>query len=213
MIDNSRSLYKIAFRLSVFTIVYNLVEGLVAVFFGYNDESLTLFGFGVDSFIEVISGFGIAHMMLRIQRNPTSDRDKFEKTALKVTGLSFFVLVVGLLATSVHKVFIGQKPETTFIGVILSLISIVIMLALMYAKMKVGRALVSDAILADARCAKVCVYMSVVLLIASAVYELTKVAFIDIVGSIALAYLSFDEGRECFGKAKNNKSCACEDGS
>ena len=80
MIDDSASLYTIAFRLSVFTIVYNIAEGLVAVIFGYNDESLTLFGFGIDSFIEVISGIGIAHMVLRIQQDPKSDRDKFEKS-------------------------------------------------------------------------------------------------------------------------------------
>ena len=213
MINTAQSLYKIAFRLSVFTIIYNLAEGLVAIVFGYRDESLTLFGFGVDSFIEVISGFGIAHMVLRIQQNPSSNRDKFEKTALRVTGLSFYALVAGLLATSIQKVFTGQRPETTFIGVILSMISIVIMLVLMYTKMKVGKALSSDAIIADARCAKVCVYMSVVLLIASALYELTKVAYIDILGSLALAYLSFSEGRECFEKAMNNKSCDCEEGS
>ena len=206
MTNNSQLLYKIAFRLSIFTIVYNVVEGLVAVFFGYRDESLTLFGFGVDSFIEVISGLGIAHMVSRIQQDPTSDRDKFEKTALRVTGLSFYALVVGLLATSVHKLLTGQHPQTTRIGVILSLISIVIMLVLMYFKINVGKALNSDPILADARCTKVCIYMSVVLLIASAVYELSKVAYIDILGSIGLAYLSFKEGRECFNKVKMNKS-------
>jgi divalent metal cation (Fe/Co/Zn/Cd) transporter len=210
MDDTSLSLYKIAFRLSLFTIAYNLVEGLAAVFFGYKDESLTLFGFGVDSFIEVISGFGIAHMVLRIRQNPASDRDKFETTALKATGISFYVLVIGLLATSVYKVFTGEKPETTFIGVILSLISIIIMLILMYAKMKVGKALTSDAIIADARCSKVCVYMSLVLLVASAIYELTNVAYIDILGSLALAYLSFNEGRECFEKARKNNSLDCQ---
>ena len=211
MTDNLQSLYKRAFILSIFTIVYNLGEGLVAVLFGYKDESLTLFGFGVDSFIEVISGLGIAHMVSRIQRDPTSNRDKFEKRALTITGLSFYTLVLGLVATSVHKLFTGEKPETTFVGVILSLISIAVMLALMSAKIRVGQALNSNPIIADARCTKVCVYMSVVLLIASAVYELTNVAYIDILGSLALAYLSFREGRECFEKTKSNASCTCVD--
>lgn len=211
MTDNLQSLYKRAFILSIFTIVYNLGEGLVAVLFGYKDESLTLFGFGVDSFIEVISGLGIAHMVTRIRRDPASNRDKFEKTALTVTGLSFYALVLGLVASSVYKTYSGEKPETALVGVILSLISIAIMLALMFAKLRVGRALNSNPIIADARCTKVCVYMSVVLLIASAVYELTNVAYVDILGSLALAYLSFREGRECFEKAKSNASCACVD--
>ena len=212
MTDTTRILYKLAFKLSILTIIYNLAEGFVGVYFGYSGESLTLFGFGADSFIEVISGIGIAYMVSRIQQHPQSGRSKLEKTALTVTGLSFYALVLGLLATSVYNLLTGQKPETTLAGVILSLISIIIMLVLMSTKMKVGKALNSDPIIADARCTKVCVYMSVVLLIASAAYELTKVAYIDIAGTLALAYLSFNEGRECFEKVKRNKLCECENG-
>lgn len=210
-VDITSALSKRAFLLAVFTIVYNLIEGLVAVFFGYTDESLTLFGFGVDSFIEVISGLGIAHMIIRIKRNPDSDRDEFERTALKITGFSFYALVIGLIATSTQKLISGEKPETTLAGVILSVVSIAIMWALMQAKLKVGNALNSSPIIADAHCTKVCIYMSVVLLIASGVYELTGFGFVDVLGSLGLAYLSFNEGRECFEKARTNKSCTCED--
>ena len=59
------------------------------MFFGMKDESLALFGFGIDSFIEVVSGIGIAHMIIRSKNNPDIERDKFEKTALKITGYSF----------------------------------------------------------------------------------------------------------------------------
>ena len=54
-----------ALWLAIFTILYNLAEGLIAIFFGISDETLTLFGFGVDSFIEVMSGVGILAMVLR----------------------------------------------------------------------------------------------------------------------------------------------------
>lgn len=209
--DKLERLYRTAFRLAIFTIVYNLAEGLVAIFFGQRDGSLTLFGFGVDSFIEVISGIGIAHMVLRIRRNPEGDKDKFEKTALRVTGVSFYVLVLGLLATSVHKLITGEKPETTLVGVILSLISIAVMIALMYSKISVGKTLNSEPIMADAQCTRVCVYMSIVLLVASALYELTKVAYVDILGSLALAYFSFKEGRESLEKAKDSESYVGED--
>ena len=74
-------LYKSAFGLSLFTIFYNIGEGLVSTYLGYEDGSLALFGFGADSFIEVISGLGIAHMVLRVQKNSNSTRDDFEKTA------------------------------------------------------------------------------------------------------------------------------------
>jgi divalent metal cation (Fe/Co/Zn/Cd) transporter len=203
--------YKIALGLAVFTILYNIAEGLVSMYFGYQDESLTLFGFGADSFIEVFSGFGIAHMVLRIQKNPESNRDDFERTALMVTGYAFYVLVIGLAATSMYNLWIGRKPETTLWGVIISLISIAVMWVLVIRKRKIGRQLNSAAILADAECTKVCIYMSLILLVSSGVYEVTRFAFMDTLGTLGLTYLSFKEGRECFEKAKGNNYCSCED--
>jgi divalent metal cation (Fe/Co/Zn/Cd) transporter len=205
----SKRYYTIAFGLAMFTILYNIVEGLVSVYFGYRDDSLTLFGFGADSFIEVISGLGIAHMVLRIQRQPTIHRDKFERTALTITGYSFYMLVLGLIGTSLYNLWMGKAPETTLWGVIISIISIGVMWGLVYSKTIVGKRLNSDAILADAECTKVCISMSVILLIACGVYELTKVAFIDTIGTLGLAYLSFKEGRECFEKVKKNSHCSC----
>jgi divalent metal cation (Fe/Co/Zn/Cd) transporter len=206
---DSGRLFKIGLRLALFTILYNIVEGLISLYFGYKDESLTLFGFGADSFIEVLSGFGIAHMVLRVQRHPDSSRDNFERTALTITGYSFYALVIGLAGTSMYNLWIGRKPETTFWGVIISIISIGVMAALVYGKRKVGRQLNSDAMLADAECTRVCISMSVILLLSSGVYELTKFAFIDTIGTLGLAYLSFKEGRECFEKVKKNKHCSC----
>src|SRR5438128_1805521 len=91
--NNENKVYNLAFGLAIFTIVYNLVEGIVATYFGYNDETIALFGFGVDSFIELISGFGILVMILRIKSHPESPRSGFEVTALKITGYSFYALV------------------------------------------------------------------------------------------------------------------------
>src|SRR5215210_932558 len=83
-----------ALWLALFTIFYNLAEGLISIFFGFSDETLTLFGFGVDSFIEVMSGVGILAMVLRIRQNPQTPRSQFERTALRVTGSSFYLLVI-----------------------------------------------------------------------------------------------------------------------
>lgn len=203
-------LYRTAWGLAVFTVIYNIVEGVVATYMGYKDESLTLFGFGVDSFIEFISGLGIAHMIVRIRKNPDTHRDDFERTALRVTGYAFYILVAGLVISSVVNVVQGKAPTTTLWGVIISLISIVVMIVLLVGKMRIGRALHSEAILADAGCTRVCIYMSVILLISSALYEWFRIPYIDAAGSLGLAWFSFVEGKECFEKARNNKYCACD---
>lgn len=199
-----------ALWLAVFTILYNLAEGLIAIFFGLSDETLTLFGFGVDSFIEVMSGIGIFAMVLRIRHNPDTDRSTFEKTALRITGTSFYILVIGLAVSAVYNLIIGHKPETTFPGLIISVISIAVMWALVAGKRQVGHELDSSPILADANCTLVCVYMSLVLLASSLIYELTGFGFVDSLGAIGLIYFSFNEGKEAFEKAAGMDDC-CDD--
>lgn len=208
--ERRKQLYNRAFALALFTIIYNIIEGSVSTYFGYQDETLALFGFGLDSYIEAISGLGIAHMILRIKRNQNIIRDEFERTALRITGSAFYGLAVILAALALNNIVVGHAPETTFWGVIISSISIFVMIALMYAKNTVGRELRSDAILADSRCTRVCIYMSVVLLVASAIYELTHIAYADAIGTAGLAYFSITEGKECFEKAKSDTLCVCE---
>lgn len=200
--------YKVALRLAVFTILYNIIEGLVSIWFGVKDETLTLLGFGVDSFIEVMSGIGIAMMILRIKLNPNSPKKMFEITALKITGIAFYLLSAGLLAGIIINLIKHHKPETTLWGIIISLVSIVVMVWLMNAKKSVGKKLNSEPIIADANCTKVCVYMSLVLLASSLVYALTGFAYADVIGAAGLIYFSISEGREAFEKAKG-KECDC----
>lgn len=205
---SEEKLYRKAYLLSLFTIFYNLVEGIVSMLLGYEDETLALFGFGVDSFIEVMSGIGIAIMIRRIRQNPSSQKSEFEMNALKVTGTAFYLLSAGLLVGIVLSLVNNHKPETTFWGVIISLISIAVMVWLMNAKKTTGKKLHSDPIISDANCTKVCVYMSVVLLVSSLIYELTGFAYADVIGAAGLIYFSFSEGKEAFEKAKG-KSCDC----
>lgn len=175
---------------------------------GYTDETLALFGFGVDSFIEVMSGVGIAVMIKRIHANPNSERSVFESKALRITGAAFYILSLGLLAGIIINILSGHKPETTFWGVIISLVSIIVMIWLMIQKRNTGILLNSQPIISDSNCTKVCVYMSIVLLISSLIYELTGFAYADTIGAAGLIYFSFTEGREAFEKA-DDKDLKC----
>ncbi|HPD79297.1 MAG TPA: hypothetical protein PLH88_12855, partial [Spirochaetota bacterium] len=161
--------------LSIITIMYNILEGLISTFFGYTDDTLALFGFGLDSFIEVISGIGIAHMVLRLKKNSYEKNDDFENTALRITGIAFYLLSIGLVCTVILNIYAGHKPETTFWGIVISAISIITMYFLMRAKLSVGMKLGSEPIISDAGCTRVCLYMSAILLASSLLYELTGI--------------------------------------
>lgn len=204
-----KRLYVTALWLSIITIGYNILEGVVSTWFGVQDETITLFGFGADSFIEVISGIGIAHYIYRMRRNPYSQRDHFEIQALRITGTAFYLLVAVLAAMIILNLLGNEQPQTTLSGIIISLVSLLSMWLLIRAKLKVGHALQSAPILADANCTKVCLMMSAVLLAASLLYELSHIAYIDSLGAAGIMYYSLREGRECFAKARNKGQCAC----
>jgi len=206
--QNRELLYRQANLLALITIFYNLIEGIVSVTFGITDETIALFGFGVDSFVEVMSGIGIWHMIRRIRKNALEAPDRFEREALRITGTAFFILAAGLCVTAAINLISGHRPGTTLWGIIISIISIVTMWALIHYKLKIGKKLGSDAIIADANCTKACLYLSVVLLVASLGYEVTRVGGFDAIGAAVIGVLSFREGREAFQKAKG-KACGC----
>lgn len=213
MIDNTLQtpdtrLWKVATGLAIFTVLYNVGEGLTSLYYGVSDEALTLAGFGVDSFIEVVSGVGILAMIARLSRYGNTNQGKFEKLALQITGVCFYVLVIGLIAGAGFSAWEGQQPTDTVAGIVISLLSIAIMRGLALWKIRVGKRLNSAPIVADANCTMVCVYMSVILLVSSLLYEAFHIPYIDAVGMLGLAWFSFKEGKESFEKAKGTACCS-----
>ena len=206
---SQKQYWQYALWLALFTIFYNLAEGLISIYFGAEDEALTLFGFGIDSFIEVMSGIGILAMVLRIRQNTDTPRSQFERTALRITGTSFYLLAAGLSATAIYNLFTAHKPATTIPGLVISCISIAVMWILVVGKRKVGRALSSPPILADANCTMVCIYMSIVLLSSSLIYQFTGFGFVDSLGALGLIYFSINEGKEAFEKAAGMEDDCC----
>lgn len=198
-------LWQYAMLFAVLTIVFNIAEGLVSIWFGVSDDMLTLSGFGVDSFIETISTIGVAVMITRIRTNPDADKSRFEITSLKLTGWCFYVLALILFAGAIFNLIHGHKPESTIAGVIISLISIASMFGLIIAKRRLGVALSCQPLIADANCNLVCVYMSIVLLVASAAFALFHFGWIDFVGTAGIIFFSVREGKESLERAQSLK--------
>lgn len=200
--------FRWANSLALITIIYNIAEGLVSVFFGFEDSAVSLFGFGIDSFAEVISGVGIWHMIKRMRARGGEGPDTFERRALRATGGAFYLLAAGLGITVAANLYYGYRPKTTFWGVVVALISIVSMSVLIHYKVKIGRRYNSRALLADAACTKTCLYLSIVLLVASVGYEISGIGLLDSAGAAGIAFFSIREGREAFGKARGGV-CRC----
>jgi divalent metal cation (Fe/Co/Zn/Cd) transporter len=150
-------------------------------------------------------------MVWRMKTLRLDRRDDFENTALRITGFAFYLLTAGLIAGSVLVLFTGVKPETTLAGIIISIISIFTMYFLYRIKLDVGNKLDSAPIISDAKCTKTCFYLSFILLASSTFYEILGIPFIDVFGSLGIAWYAFKEGKEAFEKARNGKLTCCED--
>jgi divalent metal cation (Fe/Co/Zn/Cd) transporter len=149
-------------RLEYFTIAWNSLEGLVGVVAGALAGSISLVGFGIDSFIEVTSG-----SMLLWRMSVDADvrrREQNERLSLRVVGSCFVALAVYILYESTSDLVGRNAPEHSIPGIILACVSLVVMPLLSRAKKRVGNELRSAAMHADARQTDFCVYLSAILL-------------------------------------------------
>jgi len=149
-------------RLEYFTIAWNALEGVVAVVAGAIAGSISLVGFGIDSFIEVTSGSVLLWRMsvdAELQR-----REMNERRALRIVGVCFLLLAVYITYESVLELRSRRAPEHSVPGIVLACVSLVVMPLLSRAKRKVGNALGSSAMHADAKQTEFCTYLSAILL-------------------------------------------------
>lgn len=145
-----------------FTIAWNCLEGLVAVVAGAFAGSISLVGFGIDSFIEVISG-SVLLWRMSVDADVGS-RERNERLSLKIVGACFLALAGYIGYESVSDLATRRAPEHSIPGIILACVSLVVMPLLSRAKKKVGKELGSAAMHADAKQTDFCVYLSAILL-------------------------------------------------
>jgi divalent metal cation (Fe/Co/Zn/Cd) transporter len=146
-----------------FTIAWNSVEGLVAVVSGALAGSISLVAFGIDSFIEVVSG-----SVLLWRMSVDSDihcRERNEKLSLRIVGVCFLALAAYVGYESLSDLIARKAAEHSVPGIVLACVSLVVMPLLSRAKKKVGSELGSAAMHSDAKQTDFCVYLSAILLI------------------------------------------------
>jgi|SRR3990170_2335225 len=149
-------------RLEYFTIAWNAVEGLVAIISGAIAGSISLVGFGIDSFIEVASG-GALLWRMTVDAD-TRRRERNERRALALVGLCFAALAVYIAHGSITDLWQQRAPAPSIPGIVLACVSLVVMPLLSRAKRRVGRALDSAAMHADAQQTEFCAYLSAILI-------------------------------------------------
>lgn len=188
---------RIAIALLWATILYNVVEGVVAVAAGLAAGSVSLTGFGFDSGIEVAAAVIVLLRVRSEARHGTVDEDK-ERRALKAVAVTFFVLAAYVTIGGVRDLLVGSTPETSVVGIVLTTLSVLIMPALARYKRINGERLGSRLVVADAAETKLCSWLSVSTLAGLVLYALVGWTWLDSVAGFVIAYFAVREGREAW---------------
>jgi divalent metal cation (Fe/Co/Zn/Cd) transporter len=200
------SLQKRALLLSYFTVGYNVLEGAVSLLAGSWAGSIALVGFGLDSFVESLSG-GV--MIWRFARHETlspEEEERIERRAVKIVGYTFFILGAYILYESLRKLIFQEVPAPSLLGIFIAIASIIIMPVLFYLKYRTGQNLGSASLRADSKQTLACAMLSVALLIGLGLNYLYGLWQADpAIGLVIVALLA----REGYQTLTEEKLCSC----
>jgi divalent metal cation (Fe/Co/Zn/Cd) transporter len=189
-------------RLEYFTLGWNMTEAAVAIGAGLFAGSIALIGFGIDSLMESLSG-GI--LLWRLQWTKTDESR--ERLAHRLVGISFFFLAVYVAFEAGKSLLRHEEPETSVVGIILSIVSLIVMPLLARAKRRVAAKIDSRALYADSRQTDICAYLSAILLCGLLLNALFGWWWADPIAALCMLPLIFHEGIEA---VQNRSSCHCE---
>ncbi|HEY8715148.1 MAG TPA: cation transporter [Candidatus Acidoferrum sp.] len=183
-------------KLEYFTIAWNALEAGLAIYAGITARSVSMVGFGADSFIEVISGGAVLWRMSITHEDPR--RQRRERIALRIVSVCLLALAGYIALESTLDLVHKQKPETSKLGIVLASASIVVMPLLSKYKKKVGENLRSPAMSADARQTQFSLYMSIIVLAGLVANAVLGWWWADPVAALAMVPLIAKEGWDNF---------------
>lgn len=186
--------------LEFLTVGWNLVEGIVAVVAAAASGSVALLGFGIDSFVESISG-SVLIWRLGSEKRGNADEgaiDRIERRAEQIVAVSFFALAAYVAFDAATSLLNQERPDVSVVGMALTSVSIVVMLWLARAKRRAAADLGSRALAADAEQTQACWYLSVVVLAGIGLNALFGWWWADPVAALGVSVILLREGWEAW---------------
>jgi cation diffusion facilitator family transporter len=199
-------LHKKALFLSYFTVGYNILEGVVSILAGVLAGSIALVGFGLDSFVESLSGGVMIWRFTQHGKISEEEEERIEKKAVKLVGYTFFILGAYVLYESVKKLYFREIPDPSLLGIIIAIISLIVMPVLFLMKYRTGKAIGSRSLVADSKETLACMFLSGALLIGLGLNYLFRLWQADPIAGLVIVGFLFKEG---YTTLKEEELCSC----
>ncbi len=179
------------------TVGYNVLEGIIAIGAGLAAGSVALTGFGIDSVIEVTSGV-LLWWRLRAELGSAPLGPTVERRAARGAGFLLLALGVYIAIDSAKLLLTGSRPESSPVGMVLTVLSLIVMPLLARAKLGVAASLGSRALRADAHETIVCAWLSATTLLGLGLNAVLGWWWADPVAALAMLPLIVREGIEAW---------------
>ena len=180
-------------RLEYFSIAWNIAEAAVGIVAGIMAGSVALLGFALDSVAESSSA-GILIWRLRAERKGARTVESAERLAIRLVAVAFFALAAYVTGRAIYQLVLEIRPEQSWIGIGLAIVSAIGMPFLAAAKRRTARDLDSRSLQADSRQTMLCTYMSLLLLGGLVAHSLFGLWWADPVAGLGIAALAIKEG-------------------
>lgn len=191
-----KGLYQKGLYLEYFTVAYNIVEAVLSILFGSIARSIALVGFGLDSIVESLSGMILIWRLRQYGRISEEEEERIEKKAQKFVALTFFLLGVYVLFQSAKKLILKEIPDPSLPGIIIAIVSLIVMPVLSYLKLKTGKQIESNALIADSKETLACSFLSLALLLGLGANYLFGFWQADAIAGLIIVFFLMREGIE-----------------
>jgi divalent metal cation (Fe/Co/Zn/Cd) transporter len=194
-----------AIRLEQFSVAWMLIEAGVAITTGIAAGSLALTSFGFDSVIELVSATLVLRR-LRAELAGGQADERAERRVLRIIAVTFFALAAYVVISSAIDLATAARPERSAVGIGLTVSSLLVMPLLGWRKRRVGAALSSQLVLADAAETILCAALAATTLVGLVLFAAFGRWQADPVAALAVAWFAIREGREAW-----HGELACDD--
>ena len=202
--ESALKLNRKALILSYFTVGYNVIEGVVSIIAGALAGSIALVGFGLDSFVESLSGGVMIWRFRKHGKLSKEEEEAIEKKAIKLVGYTFFVLAIYVLYESIDKLISQEAPSPSLIGIFIAIVSLILMPILYYKKYKTGKAVGSKSLIADSKETLACMVLTLALLIGLGINYLFGLWQADPIVGLTVVIFLVREGYETLREEDEN---------
>ncbi len=196
------------FKLTIFTVVWNVLEGIIAISAGILANSVALISFGVDSFVETTSAIAVSWRLADEIKHQSAQRaEAVEKIAVRITGVILLLLAIYIVFDAGRRLLgFGEEADKSFVGMALTGLSVIVMPIVARAKLKVANSINSGSLRADAIETIACTWLSVTTLTGLSLNAIFGWAWADPVAALLIVPLVIKEGLEAL---KGQHCCGC----